>query len=160
VDLADTEAPATAALHEIAAVELSEDILALRDVERRHNDLKEANSAFAPKMVPRIRDASVQAMISLKAYRFAREAPLGILATHKLSLPNFRAMKLRYGATLESLGKRLGLPEATMLLIEDGQEVSLRLAARIAHAISAEYCEVGDLALEPGQTIADYWKEL
>lgn len=144
-------------LLELAAIELAEDILSLRDVEDRHARLRALESPYVTKMLPRLGDAREKAGVSERAYRFAREAPIGVAANHKFSLPYMRGQKMHNGATLEGLSERLGLPEATLLEIEDGGKVSLRLGAKIAQAL---LCEISDMVLDPGQTLADYWKEL
>lgn len=149
-------------LTESCALQLSEALLAQRNAEIDYARLRNPEGVDHPGLwakaaARRVRDAGLETQVMLVAYEFVRSAPLWFSPGHRIALPNMRQAKLDAGLTLEMLAGRLGLPEATLLCIEDGMEVSIDQAARIARAMRVRLRE---LVLEQGQSIESYWHDL
>lgn len=148
-------------LAEECALQVAEAILHLRNAEGVYRQVCEQNpelgNAWRKRAAEKVRDANVESQVRLIAYEFVRGAPIYYPPGHKVRLGAMRYQKLEGGWTLEMLAGRLAMPEATLMVIEDGQEVSVGLGARIAHVMGVKLRE---LVLEEGQSLEEYWHDL
>lgn len=147
-------------LKDASAIHVAEAIRKLRLHEaeyRRLNELRgrEGTRFLIRQNAMKVRDASIEVQVASICYEFTRHALRHVQSNHRIALPHLERIKVDKGWTAEDLSERLGIPEATIICIEDCWPVSPLVGARLAHALGVELAE---LVLGEGETASSYWR--